>query len=66
MGQNYCHSYLTVRHLVLDVLIYLHFMWCVSLWKESFMIYFQEASSLVNSHSFVCGGMLGAPFFSKL
>lgn len=30
------------------------------------VIYFQEASSLVNSHSSACGATEGVPFFSKL
>lgn len=65
MGQNYSHSYLTMRPLMLDVLMYLHFTWYVSLWKENFMIYFQEATLLVNSHSSACGAILQAPFFDK-
>lgn len=43
MGQN-IPSYLTVRHLMLDVLRYFDFMWYVSSWKENLMIYFQEAT----------------------
>lgn len=52
MDQNFSH-YLTVRRLMLEIFA-LH------------VIYFQEATLLVNSHSWACGETKAVPFFSKL
>ena len=63
MDQNYSHSYSEVFDTTcIDVFA---FMWYVSLWKENLMIYLQEATSLMNSHSSACEAILGAPFFNK-
>lgn len=64
-GPEYSHSYLTVRHLMLDRLAYFNFMWYVSLWKENLMMYFEKGTWWVNSHLSVCRVILVALFFSK-
>lgn len=41
-GPEYSHSYLSVRHFMLDVLTYFDFMWYVTSQKKNLMMYFEE------------------------